>query len=76
MSDRCATPMLEARVLAAFHQACAERALEVADGLLSILELIARQRDGELDPDGALEEPALGDAYLAIAAAVRRPREH
>lgn len=77
MPDRCVTPTLEAQVLAAFRQACAERALEVADGLLSILELIDRQRDGQLDHDRELEESAVGEAYRAIAAAVRRPpREH
>lgn len=62
MSKRRPLP-LEGRVLAAFHQAYAEKAFEVADRLLAILEYMAG------DDRAASEEAdaAVNEAYLEIA---------
>lgn len=56
---------LEGRVLAAFHQAYAEQAFEVADRLLSILEFMARQEC----PPSDRAASAVSEAYLEVAAA-------
>lgn len=67
---------LEGCVLAAFHQAYAEQAFEVADRLLSILEFMARQDC----PGSDRAQSAVNEAYLEVAASAevapptRRPK--
>mgnify|MGYP005841617833 CR=1 FL=1 len=66
MPIRRATAALETKVLAAFRQACAEQALDVADRLLSILELIDREQGAGVAPGRGSRKP-LDEAYRSIA---------
>lgn len=74
MPARCAT--LEAKVLAAFRQACDERALEIADRLLSILEFMDREQACRAAPRRRPRESP-GEAYCVITNTVNGPvRKH
>ena len=67
---------LEARVLAAFCCACAERDFEIADSRLAVLELIDRRR-GTLPETEEAPLPGSGAeaAYRSIAGVSRRRRK-
>lgn len=71
MPDQRQSLSLERRVLAAFRQACAEQALEVADRLLSILDLMDRQQAGDAGLGPGRDSSTLADAYRIVAAASR-----
>ena len=76
MSCPGTTLSLEAQILAVFQRACAEDALEIADRLLSILELMDREPSNRSRLEPHQSGDALSDAYRAVTRGVRRVRKH